>query len=365
MSRQRRWKLFEIKVIESCPVTKANVGRMRIQTQLLGEIAGTLKKQIGLEWGAILTGTRSKDGLQVDVTGMLVPKNQIRSAGNVEFPKMVLREDVVGVIHSHHSMGAFFSGTDYASFNNKFPSSIVVSSKVDENNPQEVWLGFSYLAVGQVILPCGNLGSIPFHLEPLEKVPGWVVMDEPKIKIDVKVTDMGDCDKSESQPVNTPLWASHTALCGVKHLGRVRNAFGLGKGAINEALPAPEYAKHHKKHHNKGFKVVDKRTPGFTRGVIATSQPVDDEYKGDINPKDFNSIIHDPREWSSMSETDQDKWLDSVDLLKERITKAGLLLRSFRNLTVEQGHEKMDTYESMWKRHFKDEEDHGTSTINH
>jgi len=93
-------------------------------------ITPTVKRKIDLlmakyqnrEWLAYLTG---KD---LTVDDMVVPKQVATSTSvsNIQYPAE-LKDKIIGVIHSHHSMGAFFSGTDHDYINGNHDISIVVS----------------------------------------------------------------------------------------------------------------------------------------------------------------------------------------------------------------------------------------------
>jgi len=161
--------LFSVPTVRTCPVVKGSFGRMRIETNVWSLIAGATHLEKGCEWGAYLTGVREPNGWDVWVTGIEVPTTQVRSTGNVEFPMDVHREEIVGAIHSHHSMGAFWSTTDEESINKRFPTSIVVSTSIKQGYPDMEVLGVQYLATGRVKLKCGALGVVEFIVIPTIK----------------------------------------------------------------------------------------------------------------------------------------------------------------------------------------------------
>lgn len=146
--------MFELKTVYDCPVTRGSLGVMTMPPDLIGMIAGAVRDKV--EWAVLLNGTRSEDGYEVTVERFTVPVQE-RSGTHAVIREVELADDVVGVMHSHHTMGAFFSTTDKNTLNPRFPSSIVVA--VENNN-----LGFKYEAVGKVILPCGGLGEVKFRL---------------------------------------------------------------------------------------------------------------------------------------------------------------------------------------------------------
>lgn len=150
-----------IKVVSSCPVVKASKGVMEFPPELVAAIAGAVLDKI--EWMVLLLGERSEDGFQVKVTGFRVPQqrrtsNDVSMTEPMEADGSTIGEDVVGVLHSHHSLGAFFSHTDNTELNPQFKSSIVVSQG------STTALGFKYKAEGKVVLPCGSVGKVDFQL---------------------------------------------------------------------------------------------------------------------------------------------------------------------------------------------------------
>jgi|GEM_PF-5706521 len=76
----------------------------------------------GLEVGAYLIGTKKEDKNKIEITveDVVFPVKQIITSGNFEFLKeaeqeifdLIFEQKVIGLIHSHHYMNAFFSTTD-------------------------------------------------------------------------------------------------------------------------------------------------------------------------------------------------------------------------------------------------------------
>lgn len=75
--------------------------------------------------------------------------------------------DIVAVIHSHHSMGAFFSSMDRETVNMNHPVSIVVSSKGNS---------LEFKAVRKLQLPCGMIlqQEIDVDIEDEPVDPNWL-----------------------------------------------------------------------------------------------------------------------------------------------------------------------------------------------
>lgn len=178
---------FAIETVEDCPVTRGSLGVMTFRRDQIAMIAGAVRDKI--EWMVLLRGQRSADGYEVRVDRFTVPQ-QYRSTGEVELAHdITLPDDCVGVMHSHHHMGAFFSGTDVHELNPRFPSSIVVA--ISSGN-----LGFNYQACGKVILPCGAMGMVDFVLavDGVEKFAA-VPMRGQHDEVDLEKQELKGCSR--------------------------------------------------------------------------------------------------------------------------------------------------------------------------
>lgn len=271
--------MIQLPVVKNCPVTRGSIGRISIPPALLGEIAGATQTERDCEWLILLKGERSEGGLDVRVTGIEVPARQSRTGGDVDLPQMDLPGDVVGVLHSHHTLGlgAMFSGTDLTELNPRFGVSIVVSALLEEVESQ--LLGFSYSAEGRVTLPCGNLGVVQFKIEP-QDVKVWPYPVEPSM--DVYIGDKGgrgDCPSLQVRENGDPLVEVVTPSCELC-AGQARyreerakqRVFGGGSGLIVGQLPAPA------KFYTREVKEVKRRpTPNYRIGNLVSEATWADE----------------------------------------------------------------------------------------
>lgn len=159
---------MNLEVISNCPVTNNTTGIINLAPGVVAELAGILEAEAGIEWAALGYGTVSPDTRQIHVTRLAFP-SQYRNATAVEIDEHDITADLVCVFHSHHGMGAFFSGTDTSQLNPRYRASVVIanlgSTKKDFQTERE-WqihynlLGFEYQAEMKVILPCGEIGRI-------------------------------------------------------------------------------------------------------------------------------------------------------------------------------------------------------------
>ena len=101
----------------------------------------------GQEWLAYLMGEKKVDDFFVE--DISVPPHAEASGGSAEAVPFHQPEGCLGVIHSHHSMGAFHSGTDNDYVDRNFPVSVTVA-KDNQGN-------LSYDAVSLMTTPCGKL----------------------------------------------------------------------------------------------------------------------------------------------------------------------------------------------------------------
>lgn len=162
--------MFTLPVVKSCPYTVVGRGTIKISHTVLSTLAGAVYDQI--EWLAFLIGTRSENGLEITVKELRVPLQHRSTAACSLVDPEILEPDVVGVIHSHHHMPAFFSQIDDSTLNPRFPASIVIAHFKNGSTTERLF-GFNYKAEGRAQLPCGSLGIVPFTLLPDPLLPDW------------------------------------------------------------------------------------------------------------------------------------------------------------------------------------------------
>lgn len=124
--------------IVACGRVKPPVVVLTLRVHAL--ILALLDQFEGTEWLAYLVGTESKR--RVTVTDLFIPKQEV-STGDVNVKGFDFPPSMVGVIHSHHNMGAFFSSQDEGNVNKHHKLSIVVDS------------GGRYKATIKARVPCG------------------------------------------------------------------------------------------------------------------------------------------------------------------------------------------------------------------
>jgi len=100
------------------------------------------------EWIAYLVGKENKDSGDIFVEDIVIPPHEeANGASCLAEPFHIPKQGCVGVIHSHHSMGAFHSGQDDHTVDRNFPISITVSKKTTN---------LEWDAISHVTTPCGK-----------------------------------------------------------------------------------------------------------------------------------------------------------------------------------------------------------------
>lgn len=404
--------MFEIKNVKNCPVTRASRGRVRVKRWILAELLKTMQEEKGKEWAVWLTGTREMGGLDVTVTGLLVPP-QHRSSSNVKIPLMEIPSEVVVVVHSHHAMGVTFSGTDEQEFNTRYGVSIVISTNFKHGEIPATWFGFNYKAQGRVSLPCGDLGVVDFTLEPLEEAKGWPRM-EPKLATHDEQeirAGLGDCPNREVEARQGLLFTRYKASCGI--LGATKVAqwgiFGIGQGGIVEKLPTPVWDVENPTEKGKGYghgyggyslandpnyELTERGTYRYIGGkkesdgekgrssgtFLMPPSRSDEAQEGDsqtgtnvVNwlrrqPRekrlkrvdvenytqyDFMSVLADGEvAWGDLTDEQQAEWIVEAKGLFPRVKKLGLTLQDVQDLDLEEALVVIDAWEQEHERTF-------------
>lgn len=98
------------------------------------------------EWLAYLKG-RVSEKENFFVEGLSIPPHKESSHSSAEAAPFHIPKDCIGVIHSHHSMGAFHSGTDQAYVDKNFLISITVAKKAQ---------ALEFDAISYQVTPCGK-----------------------------------------------------------------------------------------------------------------------------------------------------------------------------------------------------------------
>lgn len=155
----------DLKVVTECgrkPSGPMNIILSRITKTKIDIL---MKKYQNTEWLAYLIGDENTRY----VNDIFVP-TQVASTASISSvgPKPA---GVIGVIHSHHHMGAFFSGTDDAYINQNNDISIVIAHKGIK--AQVRWVtpcGYKVICDGTVVIEKENLINENEFIEHVEKV---------------------------------------------------------------------------------------------------------------------------------------------------------------------------------------------------
>lgn len=137
-------KKEEVKEICNCDMVQERV-TVSLSTQVIQKINLLMDKMGHLEWLAYLIG----EGFYVK--DIVIPKQTVSSG----FVDNIHLDDygfypIIGVLHSHHDMGSFFSGTDDEWINSNHNISIVVTR--NKRNKSSLEFG----ATCRIKTPCGS-----------------------------------------------------------------------------------------------------------------------------------------------------------------------------------------------------------------
>ena len=117
-----------------------------VTTEVIGKMQFLLEKYPTDEWAADLIG--NKESNKYIITDIYIFEQEVDSVTVVR--KEPPPEGAIGTTHSHHSMGAFFSGTDDEYPNANHDLSGVVASQPDGALP------FTMKFTARVKTPCGK-----------------------------------------------------------------------------------------------------------------------------------------------------------------------------------------------------------------
>lgn len=98
------------------------------------------------EWLGYLKG-RISEKKNVFVEDLEIPPHKEANGASAEAEPFHIPKDCVGIIHSHHSMGAFHSGTDQTYVDKNFPVSITVARRTGQ---------LEFDAVSYTVTLCGK-----------------------------------------------------------------------------------------------------------------------------------------------------------------------------------------------------------------
>lgn len=161
----------DIEELRNCPVTAKP--RVYLTIEAVAKIKYLMATLENDEWAADLIGKKDHNGNYI-VSDLYIFKQRVTATS-------VTREEgppagTIGCIHSHHSMGAFFSGIDARYANANHDLSGVVSSRTNPDN----CLPFAIMFTARTTTACGRL--IRFDDVDVELFVDPVVVDTDKIE---------------------------------------------------------------------------------------------------------------------------------------------------------------------------------------
>ena len=131
-----------IETVTACGKCAKDKPTVAVGYQMYNNIIAMCRKMGHSEWLAYLIGHELPEHDMYVVTGLSVPEQTV-TAGSVEHIADCTEEGVIGTVHSHGNMGAFFSKTDTDHIGANHPVMIVVSNA--RKTKQQI----------RKLLPCG------------------------------------------------------------------------------------------------------------------------------------------------------------------------------------------------------------------
>ena len=119
------WKIKQRPVITCSMIKEPDV---YLERKVIDKINLLMNEYPHQEWLGYLVGdTTEEDNFLVE--DLIIPPHASAVGGSAEAEPFHIPERCVGLIHSHHSMGAFHSGTDQTHVDRNYPLSITVAKK--------------------------------------------------------------------------------------------------------------------------------------------------------------------------------------------------------------------------------------------
>lgn len=142
----------DMEFLSCCGKLPANFD-IKIDPKVHIKIDTLMQKKQKIEWLTFLLGYINWDTGFAVVEDLYIPNSQSVSSGNVDDIDCddFVRSKIIGVMHSHHSMGCFFSGDDWQYLNNNHHISVVVSNKNGYNE---------FKSVVRIKTPCGSYSHV-------------------------------------------------------------------------------------------------------------------------------------------------------------------------------------------------------------
>lgn len=147
-SKDKSWDM-ETETIEQCPYME-NDQKVIIETNAKHKIEAMMDVMGSDEWIGLLKGVKDED--KMIVKDLHIPKQKVSSARAKKTDKVEPKE-TIGVIHSHHDMGSFFSGTDEENVNQNYNLSLVIDSD------------FEFEGMARIRTECNKIGRVGVDIE--------------------------------------------------------------------------------------------------------------------------------------------------------------------------------------------------------
>ena len=142
------WKCKDKEQVKACGLI-FETRQVLIYPMARRKIELLLKANPKCEWMSFMVGYQDKVQ-NFYITDLIIPRHKVVGGGMAEVFDNQQPPMCLGVLHSHHDMGAFHSGTDFDYVDKNYPLSVTVSTM--SALPE----GMSFDAVSYTITECGR-----------------------------------------------------------------------------------------------------------------------------------------------------------------------------------------------------------------
>jgi hypothetical protein len=166
----KAWKVKDKEPAVTCSLVGTDL-KVYIEAVPRRKIELLMKEYPNQEWMSYMVGQVTERGT-IWVTDLIIPPHKEARAASAEAEPLCAPKECLGVLHSHHHMGAFHSGTDQSYVDKNYPVSITVA--FDKKSDA---LEYDVVSYGKT--PCGRetivKGTVIYiKPEPLFDEKAWL-----------------------------------------------------------------------------------------------------------------------------------------------------------------------------------------------
>jgi len=198
--------------VKNCDRTPKGTPNVCLPSEVYDKMTALLKEFKDREWLGYLIGH------DLEVQDIIIPRQEVTFA-SVVVTDTEIPPNVIGTVHSHHSMGAFLSATDDKYLASNHPVTLVISNS-------------SMAAAVRVELPCGAHKAIKADFTVVLPDEAGIAefIEQSKLLIVNKITTYAKITPKNTIPksASNPLGYAPCDLCGeLEHIKDLTGTEGL------------------------------------------------------------------------------------------------------------------------------------------